>query len=243
MTGKRRWRLSLIPVLAFLVMLPVLLALGAWQLQRGAEKSDLYREFEQAQAMHARDVTGFALVAFDELPRHERVRLRGRYLNDRQVLLDNMPRDGRPGHHVLTPFQPDRADYLLIVDRGWRPGLAQDAVSGIDVDEAVREIEGMLAPFPRPALRLAGMPPPAGWPKVMQFPEADAFANVLQRPVAESRLLLAEGATDGFARGWQAPGIPPERHYAYAFQWFALAAALIVIFFVMARPRVGDDET
>ncbi|MCD6062003.1 MAG: hypothetical protein K0S16_2314, partial [Moraxellaceae bacterium] len=37
---------------------------------------------------------------------------------------------------------------------------------------------------------------------------------------------------DGFVRDWSPSarlGIPPEKHYAYAFQWFSLAAAVLVV--------------
>ena len=44
----------------------------------------------------------------DALPRYQHVRADGRFLPDRQVLLDNMPSSaGKPGFRVLTPFERD----------------------------------------------------------------------------------------------------------------------------------------
>lgn len=237
MTGNRRWRLSLLPVLAFLLVLPALISLGVWQWQRGEAKAELHERFDAAQAQAFRDVTGMTLEAFNQLPRYKRIDVVGKYETGRHFLLDNMPRDGRPGHHVLTAFRPAHGDYLLIVDRGWRPGLAQDADDEIDKQLDSDRVRGMLAPFPRPAIRLEGVSTNSDWPKVVQFPDETEFARLLNEPVAGVRLLLDETAKEGFARDWKAPGIPAERHYAYAFQWFSLAVALIVIFIVLAWPR------
>src|SRR5690606_9507147 len=126
MTGKR-WRLSFWPLLAFALVLPALIALGLWQLDRGAEKAELHRRFESGQVAAALEANGLGIAAFNQLERYMQVRLKGRYLERRHVLLDHMPRDGVPGHHVLTPFQPDGAAYVVMVDRGWRAGIASDA--------------------------------------------------------------------------------------------------------------------
>lgn len=233
----KRWNLSFWPVLAFVCVLPGLLWLGAWQVQRGNAKAEAYRDFEQSVAGAARDVTGLPLDEFNELQRYERVTLHGHYLEERGFLLDNMSHKGRPGHHVLVPFQPRDADYLVIVDLGWRPRRAAEAGAGdMKGVNGGGSVSGMLASFPQPALRLDGKPEYGSeWPKVVQFPGAGEFAAMLEQPVAASRLLLDANAAEGFERDWKPPGIPPARHYAYAFQWFGLAVALIVIFIVMAR--------
>ncbi len=241
MNGKRQWRLSFWPVLAFACVLPILVALGIWQVQRGMEKQATYDEFASAVSRDARDMAELSLAEVNSMPRYEHVMLRGRYLAGRQFLLDNMSRNGRPGHHVLTPLVPDGANYAVIVDRGWRPGRAVEMRSDVPVDEGPVTVRGMLAPFTQPALDLgSGQQADGDWPRVVQFPDAGELALMLNRDVAASRLLLDAGAAGGFEREWTPPGIPPARHYAYAFQWFALAAALIAIFIFLARPRRAE---
>jgi cytochrome oxidase assembly protein ShyY1 len=36
-------------------------------------------------------------------------------------------------------------------------------------------------------------------------------------------------------RNWRVGDMPPARHIAYALQWFAFAATLVVIYFVLRR--------
>ena len=37
---------------------------------------------------------------------------------------------------------------------------------------------------------------------------------------------------DGLTRTWDAPDLGVDRHYGYAFQWFAMAALIAVLFLV-----------
>lgn len=244
MAGNSKWRFSFWPVLAFAAVLPMLIALGVWQVQRGIEKQALYDEFATgAESGNAHDATSLALSGKNALPVYSVIRLHGSYLNDRTFLLDNMSHAGRPGHHVLTPFRPQGADHVVIVDRGWRAGIAsRDGARAVPAASAT-DVYGKLAPFAQPGLQLEGKPQPKGeWPRVVQFPDAAELATQLGMPAADRRLLLDPAAADGFVREWEPPGIPPARHFAYAFQWFALAVALVAIFFVMARPRRQENS-
>jgi len=47
-------------------------------------------------------------------------------------------------------------------------------------------------------------------------------------------VLLEPTAEDGYVRDWQAPGMAPERHVAYAGQWFALGLGALAAAIVMA---------
>ncbi|HEX7029462.1 MAG TPA: SURF1 family protein [Gammaproteobacteria bacterium] len=236
---QQRWNLSFWPVLAFVLVLPGLVWLGVWQVQRGIEKQELHDAFRlNAASEDIDDATALPLRVKDALPKYSEIRLRGRYLNERTFLLDNMSSEGRPGHHVLTPFRPEGMNHVVIVDRGWRAGITRRRDVPAVPPAMSRTVQGKLAPFPQPGLELEGKPAPGGeWPRVVQFPDAADLSAQLGIPVADRRLLLDANAADGFVRDWKPPGIPPARHYAYAVQWFGLAIALIVIFIVMARPR------
>lgn len=241
MNDKPRWQFSFWPVLAFACVLPLLLALGAWQVMRGIEKQQVYAAFENSADIV--DAGGFALGELDALPVFTLAALQGEYLNERTFLLDNMSHQGRPGHHVLTPFRPRNAHHVVMIDRGWRPGIASTADAARVPHATADVVSGRLAKFPQPGLALEGKPRAEGaWPRVVQFPDAAELSAQLQRPVAQYRLLLDEDLADGFVRDWQPPGIPPARHFAYAFQWFGLAVALIAIFVIVARPRRAEDE-
>jgi surfeit locus 1 family protein len=47
-------------------------------------------------------------------------------------------------------------------------------------------------------------------------------------------------ADDGLTRHWPAPDLGLQKHYGYAFQWFALCALILVLYvwFQLLRPRL-----
>jgi surfeit locus 1 family protein len=235
--GKRNWRDLAIPGTVFLLLFPLLLSLAAWQWQRGADKQSRWDEF----AAGSREVLALSGSAsrehFATLPLYQRIEVHGEYLPAYQVLLDNRPEQGQPGWHVLTPLHVENTGVILLVDRGWLPKVT-GTLPGIDITDDVRIVRGRLAELPQPGLSLDVQQAGEGWPKVMQFPTVEDVALQLQdagvdRPVAGRILWLEPDAKDGFTRHWQPAGLSPERHFAYAFQWFALALTLLVIAVVL----------
>jgi len=207
-------------------------SLGRWQLGRAEEKRVLFASFA-AGDVAAIDLPG-GLVPVE---RYRRVRASGRYDAARQFLLDNMPREGIPGVHVLTPLVRDDGS-VVIVDRGWIAiGGDRRALPALPVDEAPRQVTGRADALPRPAVELEA-PPGSGWPRLVSFPTTGELSAALGVAVHPQVLLLDAGEPDGFTRDWQAPGMPPERHVGYAVQWFGLATAVAVTWFVLSfRPR------
>lgn len=224
-----------------LVALVAFARLGVWQLHRAAEKQALLTQFESGQ------ITTVATVALspgdaDSLPRYQRVELHGRYDGEHQVLLDNMPSaQGRAGYRVLTPVALEQGGWLL-VDRGWLPlGATRSELPDTTIDDKARTIVGRLDELPEPGVRPGDNPtadPAASWPRVLSFPRYEELTRALNRPLQRRIVLLDAAQPDGYERVWQAHfGFGPERHIAYAAQWFALAVAAVVIYLMMSLQR------
>lgn len=228
--------LGLIPALALLV------ALGSWQMQRGVYKTRLQAVMDASGAQPAQPLTRDTQAAGEREAPH--VLARGRYLGERQLLLDNQGNEGRPGYRVWTPLRLDDGA-LLIVDRGW---VAQDGdrsrLPEIAVDGAqARELAGLWRPLPQPGMRLAADGcAGTNWPRVVQYPDAEdlrcLYADLGEAPLA-GLLLLDPSAADGYLRDWRVnASVPPQRHYAYAAQWYAFAATLLFLFVKLNLRRI-----
>lgn len=218
--------------LSTVVVLVLLTWLGRWQLQRADEKRALFDEFARGS-----DATRTIDAATPLLPRYAQVAAQGRYDGSRQVLIDNMfDAAGHAGYYVITPFALTGGGWLL-VNRGWVPVGAQRAqLPRIDVADGIRLIRGRADNLPSPGIRLGVTAPLQGpYPVVSAFPTHVELEHLLGEsswsPAAQVMLLDA-GQPDGYVREWQAPGLPPLRHVAYAVQWFGLALALLVIYVV-----------
>ena len=206
---------------------------GFWQLNRAAEKRVLQQQFATA----ARDVAARRLVADTEAPaqRYQWLRLAGYYLPEHQVLLDNLSFKGQSGYQVLTPFSTKMG--RVLVNRGWLPAAGDRSVlPDVQVSAEPREVLGRIDWLPQPGLVLAptSIPAEAPWPRRLLFPTATVLRAQTGLPLRDYQLLLAPEMPDGYTREWQPGGMGPERHLAYAVQWFGLAVTVVVIHGVLA---------
>jgi surfeit locus 1 family protein len=222
----RRFRPGLAATLFTAFFLPLLLALGSWQLDRAGQKRALFSDFAASGEPVVLDATRQGLAA---LRRYAPVRATGNYLPDQQFLLDNMVAGGQAGYRVLTPLRLEDGR-AVIVDRGW---VARDfSAAGpplITVGNEVRTVSGRLDQVPRPGIALDTVMA-SGWPKIVQFPTLDELSAVLELELVPGLLLLDASAPDGYRRDWQPSAFGPERHIGYAVQWFALAVTLVILY-------------
>lgn len=223
--------------IAWIPATALLLTLGTWQLHRGQQKVALQTQFDRALQSPAIELQNGASAPPVDGAIHARAS--GAYDSARQMLLDNQSDQGRPGYHVLTPLRLSDGS-VVVVDRGW---VAQteslQRLPEVSVDGAEREIAGLWRPLIRPGLRLAvDNCAGSGWPRVLQYPEVSDLRCVLGESVLPGVLLLDPQAPDGYLRDWRvSTGFPPERHYAYAAQWYAFAATLLFFFIKLNLKR------
>jgi surfeit locus 1 family protein len=219
---------------SLLVLGGLFVTFGRWQWDRAAESRVRAERFESAAAGQALAAAPSSLT--DGVDRFRRLDVGGAYLPNRQVLLDNVVHEGVAGYQVLTPLRADEGSPLLLVNRGWLPaGPDRRVLPDVAVDAAPRRVRGRLDSLPRPGLRLpSSLPDPPQRVTVLSYPEAADLAALLGEPVHDYQVLLDTDEPDGYLRDWHAPGLAPERHLAYAGQWFLFAAGAVAAAVVIA---------
>ena len=207
-------------LLLMLLGLIVFGALGTWQLNRSGERRAELAAFAGAQATPP--VMGLNAIAPGGSL--QRVRLAGRYEAGRQVLLDNMTHEGMRGYHVLTPLHTEAG--LVLVNRGFvAGGPDRSQIPDLAVSEEQRELTAMAAPYFRRGLRLEAAGGEGAWPHRLVYPTAVELRDLYGEKLPDFQLLLDGAEADGYVRAWRPYGMAPERHLAYAVQWYGLAAA------------------
>jgi surfeit locus 1 family protein len=225
-----------LPVLLGAALVVAFILLGRWQWHRGAASEAARQAF--ARGADAVQVLGSSKL--DDVARFTRVSTSGRYRPDRQFLLDNRTHNGAAGYEVLTALELTDGRRIL-VDRGW-VGFTGSRARLPDIDfspPALLKVVGRVSTLPSPGLALGQAPPPlAGpWPRLTSYPQMSALNAAFGARFEPRILLLDPGEPYGYLREWQPPGLPPERHWAYAIQWWLFAATLLVIGVMMSVRR------
>ena len=206
--------------------------LGEWQLDRAHAAQELLDAFGAAQHAPFEDFS--AVSADPPAARFPHVRVSGRFVEERAYLRDEQVRDGKVGVEVIDAFAVDGSSALLLVDRGWiawaRAADAKPALPPLPDGEI--SLAGVYAPFPGSGMRVGGnaLAAQKTWPKLTLAIDPAEISSDLGRPLLPRLLLLDADAASGFVRTWTPAVMPPARHQAYAFQWFAFALAALVLF-------------
>jgi surfeit locus 1 family protein len=214
--------------------------LGWWQLDRAAQKQALQQAQDARAALPPLGAAELlAAEAADQLQR--RVLLRGHWLESHSIYLDNRPMAGRVGFYLVTPLQLSGRPEAILVQRGWVPRDAQDRerLPPVSTPTGEVQIQGRLIPAPARLYQLGS----AGQGRIRQNLDSAAFAQEIRQPLLPLTVQqLGEPgaqAVDGLLRDWPAPDAGLQKHYGYAFQWFALSALILglYVWFQLIRPR------
>lgn len=221
------FKLSLWPTLAAATGIVLTLALGNWQLGRGNERSAL------AERMAASRDAVIALPAADiraEDVAWRRVEVRGRFEPKYAVFIDNRILHGAAGYHVVMPLRIADSERYVLVNRGWVAGShARSELPQIATPTDTVSIAGLATV---PSQRYFELSTKVAEGKVWQNLTLERYREAV--PIAIQPVVIRQenDLNDGLKRVWDAPDLGIEKHYAYAFQWFALAAAMLIYYLV-----------
>ncbi len=245
---QHRSRPGWLPTLVVLLMIPLLVSLGFWQLKRAEDKRAIQSEYD-ARSRDARVEIGPRLQYAEDL-RFYRVIARGTYETQHQIFIDNRVQHGRVGYHVITPLRLGNSNTRVLVNRGWIAlGPTREDLPTADAPAGVQEVTG-IATVPREKVfSLAEPAPLAGkWKTVWQHMDMKRYAAAVSFPLQPVVILLdAESPAGGFVRDWARLDTGIAVHKGYAFQWFTLAAVLLAIYLFfnlcsVGKPRDGSGN-
>ena len=225
-------KIKLLPLFIFLCLLALLLRLGFWQLNRADEKA-AFLDNQQTKMRYEQAAIADLLTSGEDI-RYRRVVLQGYYDLEHQILMDNQVHQGKVGYFVLTPFILTATGQSVLINRGWVVmNKDRRQLPNIDFNPAQGELSltGIINHFPQVGLVLEGADEPSqGWPTVVQLINQDKISKKLQQTILNFQVQLSAEQPYGYLREWAVhTRIPPEKHIAYAFQWFALAVTLTLL--------------
>ena len=211
------------------VVIAVFVRLGVWQLHRKAEKEALYAQVQaQVDARKAQPLS----MAFANDRTQDFDWAEGRCALDSRhaILLDNQLNDGQAGVRAFAPCIFDASGRRVMIDFGWY-ALGANRTMPRPVLPPTLDAQGVLMPPPSGGLVADQVQKGSGVTVVTRI-DAQSLKQALgNTPVAPRVLRLDPAIKVGGLRDFHVfpSSMPPEKHFAYAVQWFAMAAAILII--------------
>ncbi|MFT5532570.1 MAG: surfeit locus 1 family protein [Burkholderiaceae bacterium] len=237
-----RFHFRLIPFIAAALLVLLGISLAQWQTRRAAEKQLIETQLITRVSAPVQEL-GATLVQADVLE-YRRVSVRGEFVSDWPVYLDNRPQNGRPGLYVVMPFRIAGSTRHVLVERGWLALNMANRATMLPYQTPLGEIE-IIGTVRRHAGRVMQLGSPAELKpgallqnlEVSEFSRASGLA---MQPILIEQANRPGAVADGLVRDWPVPSSGIDMHRGYAFQWYALAAMAFLFFVVTGFRRESD---
>jgi cytochrome oxidase assembly protein ShyY1 len=232
------FRFRWVPFAAAVLVAAIGIVLGQWQTRRAHEKEAIDVSIRERGAMQALDLNDVLPEANAEF---RRAIVRGQFVANWPVYLDNRPYNGAAGFYVLMPFRIAGTNEHMLVARGWvqRNPIDRAKLPTIPVPEGTVQLQGVLRHDAGHVMEL-GASGPLKPGAIVQNANAASIAQAAGIRIVPLMLEQTSDTQDGLVRDWPLPSAGVERHRGYAFQWYGLAATAL-IFFVVTGFRRGTS--
>jgi len=217
-----------LPWLIFtLLVFSGLVKLGLWQSDRALQKEQRLATIEQlsqTQALSLTQVLAQDKNEINDLP----ILLKGEFADDIVFLLDNQANKGRLGYRAYQVFTVK--NQAVLINLGWVQGsINRQELPDIEAITGEYQLTGHVRKIEKGIMLMEQKLNENSWPLRVQQIELDKFSTLISRQLLPFVVYLDKTDNVGYEKNCQPIVMPPEKHRAYAFQWFSLAIAWLLL--------------
>ena len=213
------------------VLATLFTVLGFWQIQRAEEKNLLQEKLLERMHTEPFEYTT-ALGENWQRWQYRQVILRGRFVAEKQILIDNRVHKGKAGYHVITPFIDEDTGRRILLNRGWiTTGVNRNVLPDIVTPQEEVLVTGRISAVrSRPPMLARDARPDEYNKTVWSYLDVDYFKQKMSLPVEPYIVLVDSDLNDQLARDWPVKNVKIWMHIGYAIQWFVFAIFVLVLF-------------
>jgi cytochrome oxidase assembly protein ShyY1 len=228
-TNSFKWQPNAKLLVFSLLMMPLLLSLGFWQLERGDEKQQIVDHHAHNQQLPP--VISPKQLVSGEDHQYRLAWIRGTVDNQRVIILDNRVKNGRPGYEILQPVTVSGLSEKLLINRGWiEASLDRDILPSVPPIEDGVQLRGYLYQTLTGGYRLDdGIGQVDDWPSRVGWITLERAEELFGESFLPYQLRLDQDSPGALKTGWTTVAVQPEKHVGYAVQWFAMAFTLLIM--------------
>jgi cytochrome oxidase assembly protein ShyY1 len=228
-----------LPWLIFtLLVFSGLVKLGLWQSDRALQKEQriaTIAHLSQTQALSLDQVLS-ETNEINDLP----IIMNGEFDNEIIFLLDNQTNKGQLGYRVYQVF--NSGSQAVLVNLGWILGsISRQEIPNVQAITGEFQLTGHVRKIEKGIMLMEQQLNKNSWPLRVQQIELDKFSTLISRELLPFVVYLDKTDSVGYEKNWQPIVMPPEKHRAYAFQWFSLAIAWLLLM-IWASIKFGKNS-
>ncbi len=226
-------------VIIFTVFFVLFSSLGSWQLKRAEEKRRIETQINARSADKALLLTG--TVEWDaETNEYQKIQVKGEFVLDGQLLIDNIIVDSKPGYHVITPMKIAGSDLHILVNRGWvAQGRSREVLPEVELPAGEIVLQGIVrTPSALPFIESSSVPLSKTVPfNLWLYLDIGKYQSQSSLEIVPFAMLQNNDSGDGLLREWPAYNAKVAMHIGYAIQWFAFSLIVTILFIALGRKR------
>ncbi|WP_170246343.1 SURF1 family protein [Colwellia hornerae] len=215
-----------------------LVKLGLWQNDRALQKEQRIATIAQLSQTQALSLSQVLLEKneINDLP----ITMLGEFDNDIIFLLDNQTNKGQLGYRVYQVF--NSGEHAVLVNLGWVLGsINRQEIPDVQAITGQYQLSGHVRKIEQGIMLMEQVLVKGEWPLRVQQIELDKFSTLISRQLLPFVVYLDKTESVGYEKNWQPIVMPPEKHRAYAFQWFSLAIAWLMLM-IWASIKLGKNS-
>jgi surfeit locus 1 family protein len=216
----------------------IFIQLGNWQLSRAGEKESRQERLDLLSREPA--------VAMPDVPvriedfQYRQVEVRGAYVPLHTIYLDNKIHQGIAGYQVITPLRIGKSSMHVLVNRGWAPANRdRSKLPEVPAPKGEIVVSGLATVATQKTLELSSEIVSG---KVWENLDIERYRRATGLTLQPVMILQKDDAKDGLVRQWVRPDSGAAKNLGYAFQWFAMALAVLIIYLVLSVKRNRPKE-
>lgn len=234
------WRFTpkLWSTIAAAVGIVIFIQLGNWQLSRAEEKESRQERLDLLSREPAVAVPGIPVRIEDF--QYRQVEARGEYVPEHTIYLDNKIFQGMAGYQVITPLRIGKSSMHVLVNRGWAPANRdRNKLPEVTAPNGEMIVSGLATKATQKTLELSGEVVSG---KVWENLDLERYRRATGLMLQPVMILQKDDVKDGLVRQWVRPDSGAAKNLGYAFQWFAMALAVLIIYLVLSVKRNRPKE-
>ncbi len=224
-------------LLLLLVLLPLFVGLGFWQLDRAQQKRTTADTMETRRKLPPLAIPNEQATA--EALEFRTLSVSGHFVPAGQLLITNRKHLGKPGFHVITPLRLLGSDRHLLVNRGWVAAV-NNRPPELETPTGAITLTGETNIPSAPAIELAFDPHASTlWP----FLTLENYRAWTGLDIFPFIMLQSPDSPHGFVRAWTTARPGEGMHLGYAIQWFAFGLLSLALWLRLSLTRLSSLVT